>query len=63
MTRTGRPAKPAKDRQSEVIAVRLTSAEYKELKRVSKATKLNESDVLRRCIKAGLESVEIWRKQ
>jgi len=57
----GRPAKPAKDRQSRVVAVRLTPAEYKELVKVGKAIGKNDSEVLRRCIQIAVRGVEIYR--
>jgi len=58
-----RPTKPAKDRQSEVIAVRLTPAEYKALAKVIKTTKLKESEVVRRCIHEALRGVEIYARR
>jgi predicted DNA-binding protein len=58
-----RPTKHAKDRQSEVIAVRLTPAEYRALAKVSKTTGMKESEVVRRCINEGLRGVEIYARK
>jgi hypothetical protein len=57
----GRPPKTAKDSRSRIVAVRLTPSEYKELAKASKTLKLKESEILRRCIKMGLQSVEVYR--
>jgi hypothetical protein len=42
MARTGRPKKAAKERRSEVIALRLTRAEYRKLERVAGKAKIGD---------------------
>ena len=50
-----RPTKPAKDRYSEVVAVRLTPAESKALAKAAKDTGMKKSELLRRCLLVGLQ--------
>jgi len=44
----GRPTKLARDRQSEIVAVRLTPAERKEFERASKKAGLSISNYIRK---------------
>jgi len=48
MSKMGRPKKPAKDRQSRVIALRVTPAEYKKIERAAGKSKLG--DYVRECL-------------
>ena len=48
MSKMGRPKKPAKDRQSRVIALRVTPAEYKKIDRAAGKSKLG--DYVRECL-------------
>jgi len=48
MVKTGRPKLPAKERQSHLIAIRLTPAEYRELERAARAAELTVSGYVRR---------------
>lgn len=48
MARTGRPKIAASKRQSRVIAVRVTKAEYKKLAKVAGKSKLG--DYIRECL-------------
>lgn len=57
-----RPTKPARDRQSKIVALRLTPAEARELAKIVKITGRKKSEVLRDAVKLGLDSVEIRRK-
>jgi hypothetical protein len=47
MTKMGRPKKPAKERSSQLIALRLTSAEHKSLEQAADKAKLSVSDYIR----------------
>jgi hypothetical protein len=47
MTKMGRPKKPAKERSSQLIALRLTSAEHKSLEQAAEKAKLSVSDYIR----------------
>lgn len=58
-----RPTKPAKDRQSKIIGVRLTPAVYKALGKVSKTTRMRESEIVRRFVEDGLQGVEIYTRR
>jgi len=48
MVKMGRPKKPAKERQSHLIAIRFTPAERQELERAAQAAKLSVSEYVRR---------------
>jgi len=48
MSKMGRPKKPAKDRQSRVIALRVTPAEYKKIERAAGKSKIG--DYVRECL-------------
>ena len=50
MARMGRPKLIAKQRQSRLIAIRLTPAEHKQLERLAKKSKLSVSDYVRRAL-------------
>lgn len=58
-----RPTKPAKDRQSTVVALRLTPAEARELEKIVKITGRKKSEVLRDAVKLGLDSAKILRRK
>jgi len=47
MVKMGRPPKPAKERQSRMIALRLTPAEYKELEQAAAKSKVSLSSYIR----------------
>jgi hypothetical protein len=47
MVKMGRPKLPAKQRSSQVIALRLTSAEFKSLEQTAAKAKLSVSDYIR----------------
>ena len=47
MTKMGRPKMLAKERSNRLIALRLTSAEYKSLERAAEKAKLSVSDYIR----------------
>ena len=47
MPKMGRPKKPAKERSSRLIALRLTSAEYKSLEHAAEKAKSSVSDYIR----------------
>jgi predicted HicB family RNase H-like nuclease len=47
MPKMGRPKKPAKERSSHLIALRLTPAEHKVLEQASEKAKLSVSDYIR----------------
>jgi predicted HicB family RNase H-like nuclease len=47
MAKTGRPKKPAKERSSHLIALRLTPAEHEVLAQASEKAKLSVSDYIR----------------
>jgi len=51
MARMGRPKKLAKERQSHLIALRLTPAEYKKLKQQAKQSELSVSAYVRRALR------------
>jgi hypothetical protein len=52
MTKMGRPKKPAKERSSHLIALRLTPAEYKALEQAAGKARLSVSGFVR--LKLGL---------
>lgn len=47
MSKLGRPKKPAKERSSHLIALRLTAAEHKALEQAVKESKLSVSNYIR----------------
>jgi predicted HicB family RNase H-like nuclease len=47
MTKMGRPKKPAKERSSHLIALRLTPAEHKALEEAAEKSKLSVSNYIR----------------
>jgi predicted HicB family RNase H-like nuclease len=47
MARTGRPKKPAKQRSSRLIALRLTPAEHRVLEQAAEKAKLSLSEYVR----------------
>jgi predicted DNA-binding protein len=50
MARMGRPKKPKSKRQSHLIALRLTPAEYKKLGQLAEMSGLTASDYVRRAL-------------
>jgi hypothetical protein len=47
MSKMGRPKLPAKERSSQVIALRLTSAEFKSVEQAATKAKLKVADFIR----------------
>jgi hypothetical protein len=50
MARMGRPKKPKSERQSHLVALRLTPAEHKKLEQLSNKSGLSVSDYVRRAL-------------
>jgi hypothetical protein len=50
MVKMGRPPLPAKERQSRIIALRLTSAEQRKLERLAEKSGVSVSDYVRRAL-------------
>jgi uncharacterized protein (DUF1778 family) len=50
MARTGRPKKPKSERQSHLIALRLTPAERKKLEKMAEKSGQSVSDYVRRAL-------------
>lgn len=50
MARMGRPKKPKSERQSHLIALRLTPAEHRKLEQLAKKSDLSVSDCVRRAL-------------
>jgi predicted HicB family RNase H-like nuclease len=50
MARTGRPKKPKSERQSHLIALRLTPAEHRKLEQAAQKSDLSVSDYVRRAL-------------
>jgi len=50
MARMGRPTKPKSERQSRLIALRLTPAEHKELEEMAEKSRQSVSDYVRRAL-------------
>lgn len=46
----GRPPLPAKERQSRIVALRLTRAEHQRLERLAEKSELSVSDYVRRAL-------------